>query len=277
MKKYTVWIVILVCVLFAALLFGVFYFRARRETDLKLLAQTGAQEAYDRFSAFLEKGEESDYWGGVAAFYAYERAYSLLTSREEASLDERILCSEVYGSLLLHPEESKARLAEVIDVLALLARTPSAVVPPFTLEALFTQLTQLLLSPHAQQRFDQAACELRSLLYLALLAFLTFVTQRDFASFLAHPLAAVLPLLVASLLEDTGLNDLQGRASALALLTLLYESDVGADVQKLVLERQDVLKCLVRVAEYVDVPILGEDVVCRQQREVYVVAHGYDP
>lgn len=165
----------------------------------------------------------------------------------------------------------------VIDVLALLARTPSAVVPPFTLEALFTQLTQLLLSPHAQQRFDQAACELRSLLYLALLAFLTFVTQRDFASFLAHPLAAVLPLLVASLLEDTGLNDLQGRASALALLTLLYESDVGADVQKLVLERQDVLKCLVRVAEYVDVPILGEDVVCRQQREVYVVAHGYDP
>ena len=126
MKKYTVWIVILACVLFAALLFGVFYFRARRETDLKLLAQTGAQEAYDRFSAFLEKGEESDYWGGVAAFYAYERAYSLLTSREEESLDERILCSEVYGSLLLYPEESKARLAEVIDVLALLSEDVTA-------------------------------------------------------------------------------------------------------------------------------------------------------
>ena len=63
----------------------------------------------------LEKGEESDYWGGVAAFYAYERAYSLLTSREEASLDERILCSEVYGSLLLHPEESRAHLAGLID------------------------------------------------------------------------------------------------------------------------------------------------------------------
>ena len=107
--------------LVAALLFGVFCFRAQRETDLRLLAQAGAQEAYDRFSAFLEKGEESGYWGGVAAFYAYERAYSLLTSREEASLDERILCSEAYGSLLLHPEESKAHLDELIDVLALLS------------------------------------------------------------------------------------------------------------------------------------------------------------
>ena len=84
----------------------------------------------------------------------------------------------------------------VVDVLALLARTPGAVIPPFTLETLFTQLAQLLLSPHVQQRFDQAACELRSLLYLALLAFLTFVTQRDFQAFLVQPVMAVLPLLV---------------------------------------------------------------------------------
>lgn len=90
--------------------------------------------------------------------------------------------------------QALARL--VVDVLALLARTPGAVIPPFTLETLFTQLAQLLLSPHVQQRFDQAACELRSLLYLALLAFLTFVTQRDFQAFLVQPVMAVLPLLV---------------------------------------------------------------------------------
>ena len=162
-------------------------------------------------------------------------------------------------------------------MLALLARTPGAVIPPFTLETLFTQLAQLLLSPHVQQRFDQAACELRSLLYLALLAFLTFVTQRDFQAFLVQPVMAVLPLLVPSLLEDTGLNDLQGRAAALALLTLLYESEVGPEVEKLVLAREDVLKCLIRVAEVVDMPVLADDAVGQQQREVYVVAQASHP
>ena len=138
-------------------------------------------------------------------------------------------------------------------------------------------MVQVILSPHTQQKFDEASCELRGLLSLCLLAFLTFVVQANLQSFLIQPITAVLPLLVPSLLEDTGLNNLQGRSSALALLCLLYRSEVGKEVERLVLSREDVLKCLVRVLEYVDVPILNDDAMSRQQRDVYVVTPGHDP
>ena len=65
--------------------------------------------------------------------------------------------------------------------------------------------------------------------------------------------------------------------SALALLCLLYRSEVGKEVERLVLSREDVLKCLVRVLEYVDVPILNDDATSRQQRDVYVVTSVHDP
>ena len=164
----------------------------------------------------------------------------------------------------------------ILDIITVLARS-AAVITPFTLESIFTQMAQLILSPYTQQKYDEASCALRGLLSLCLLSFLSFVIQGNLQSFLIQPITAVLPLLIPSLLEDTGLNHLLGRSSALALLCLLYRSDVGKEVERLVLSRENVLKCLIRVLEYVDVPILSDDVTSRQQRDVYVVTSVHDP
>ena len=121
MKRYFSWILVIVLAL-AAVAMGVLWQRALRDdSDMAALAQAAAGEAYIRFSDYQARGDDGDYWGGVAAFHTFQQAHILLTEGTSQAAD-RVFCSEVYGALLLKPELAKAHMAEVIEVMELLAQ-----------------------------------------------------------------------------------------------------------------------------------------------------------
>ncbi len=121
MKK-TVSVLLIICLAVTSALFCGLWLRERDgRDDMRRLAQSGATEAYESFSDFAASGEESDYWRGTAAFRSFEQAYQMLvegTNRE----DNVIFCNEVYAALLLSPEKSRAHMAEICQVMELLAK-----------------------------------------------------------------------------------------------------------------------------------------------------------
>ena len=120
MKRYFSWILVIVLAL-AALAMGMLWQRALRDdSDMAALAQAAAGEAYTRFSDYQERGDDGDYWGGVAAFHTFQEAYACMEAGPSQAAS-RTFCSEVYGALLLSPEQGKAHMAEVLDAVALLA------------------------------------------------------------------------------------------------------------------------------------------------------------
>ncbi len=120
MKKQIA-IILIICLTVLALVFGILWQQKKRShDDALLLAQSGAKEAHTRFVEYQELGHESDYWAGVSAFYSFERAYYLLVEGTNKSVNFTF-CNEVYGALLLSPETSQSHMAEVIEVMALLA------------------------------------------------------------------------------------------------------------------------------------------------------------
>lgn len=71
MKKRISLICLLAAVLAAVVFCALWQSAAQDRSALRALAQSGAAEAYALFSDFQEKGYDSDYWGGVAAFHAF--------------------------------------------------------------------------------------------------------------------------------------------------------------------------------------------------------------
>ena len=103
----------------AAVLFCLLWQQARRDQrELLLLARSGAAEAETRFSDCSLRGEESDYWGGVAAWRVFQQAHDLLRS------EDRLVLNEIYASLLLSPEKARTQLEELTRILSLLAEDP---------------------------------------------------------------------------------------------------------------------------------------------------------
>ena len=99
---------------------AVLWLHARRDaSDIARLAQAGANEAYARFAAFSQYGEASDYWGGVAGFYALVQARALLT--DGSVRGRRSAYDDVYSALLLHPERAMAHMDAVVAAAAILA------------------------------------------------------------------------------------------------------------------------------------------------------------
>ena len=97
-------VILIVVLAAAAVTFGVLWQSALRDhSDIKALAQAGANEVCSRFSDFQKRGDDGDYWGGVAAFHTFQQAHILLTEGTPQAAD-RVFCSEVYGALLLKPE-----------------------------------------------------------------------------------------------------------------------------------------------------------------------------
>lgn len=120
MKRSISWILVIVLAL-AAVAMGVLWQRALRDdSDMAALAQAAAGEAYTRFSDYQERGDDGDYWGGVAAFHTFQEAYACMEAGPSQAAN-RTFCSEVYGALLLSPEQGKAHMAEMLDAVALLA------------------------------------------------------------------------------------------------------------------------------------------------------------
>ena len=119
--KRRISLICLLAAVLAAVVFCVLWRSAAQDrTALRALAQAGAAEAYARFSDFQEKGYDSDYWGGVAAFHSFQQAYTSLTDGTDEAVN-RSLCSAVYGGLLITPERAREHLPEILDAMRLLA------------------------------------------------------------------------------------------------------------------------------------------------------------
>ena len=110
-------IVLAAAAVLAAVVFGALWQSAARDDgDLVAVAQSGAIEAHARFSDFLEYGEESDYWGGVAALHTFRAACTLLLEDPDRAAD-RTFCDEVYGALLVTPERAQDQIDALIDAM----------------------------------------------------------------------------------------------------------------------------------------------------------------
>lgn len=106
----------------AALVLGALWQSAvRDDRDLVSIAQAGAIEAHVRFVDFQALGEESDYWGGVAAFHTFRTACTLLMEDTSGTAD-RVYCDEVYGSLLVTPDRAREHITLLIDALEMLSK-----------------------------------------------------------------------------------------------------------------------------------------------------------
>lgn len=120
MKKTILIILIIVLVIAVLLLLGLHGMSLHDDSDILLLAQYGAREAYTSFTDFKNNGEESDYLNGVASFYLFQQSYYLLVEETNKSANY-IFCNEVYGSLILSPEQAKLHISEILEVMKILA------------------------------------------------------------------------------------------------------------------------------------------------------------
>ena len=140
--KRNIWKILTLLLALAAVIFCALWQSARRgHGEVALLARAGAGEAYARFTDYQVFGHESDYWGGVAGFCAFQEAYTLLTEGT-ASADRRLLCSEVYGALLLEPERAKAQLPALTAAMERFAEDPEALDGTEGLEAVRSALRE---------------------------------------------------------------------------------------------------------------------------------------
>lgn len=57
----------------------------------------------------------------MAAFHAFQQAYTSLTDGTDKAAANRPLCSAVYGGLLITPERAREHLPEILDAMRLLA------------------------------------------------------------------------------------------------------------------------------------------------------------
>lgn len=119
MKK-RVLITITVVMTAAALVFCALWLSAARgESGLELLARSGANEAYTRFSDYRESDSDGDYYGGVAGFRVFQEAYVLLS--DETDSTERLVLNDVYGGLLISPDLSEEDIDELTEIMRLLS------------------------------------------------------------------------------------------------------------------------------------------------------------
>lgn len=115
-------LILMLAAMAAAVVFCVLWRQAATDrSQLTDLARSGAAEAVRRFSDYQSRGDDGDYWGGVAAFHTFQQASALLAEDE---FDDRAICSAVYGSLLLSPDRAREHLPELIAALEPLARDP---------------------------------------------------------------------------------------------------------------------------------------------------------
>ena len=112
---------LLVCFAATTLIFGALWNKERNDkSEILLLAQASASDAYAQFSTYQRSGENSDYWHAVSAFRSFQQAYYLLV-KDTNKVPNYVFCNEVYGSLILAPERSQTHISEITETMALLA------------------------------------------------------------------------------------------------------------------------------------------------------------
>ena len=120
MKRNITSIIMVVLSLLAMIFCVLWQHTVHDQSDFTTFAQAEANKAYTSFLAYQESGDDGDYWPGVAAFYAFQEAYGLLTEDTNKSTNH-IFCNEVYGSLVLSPELSQAHISDIVYVMKILS------------------------------------------------------------------------------------------------------------------------------------------------------------
>ena len=105
-------VILIVVLAAAAVTFGVLWQSALRDhSDIKALAQAGANEACSRFSDFQKRRDDGDYWGSSAA--------TISTSVSSSLKREEVLCFMAlssYQPMVSLPMMTRAALTTSVRV-----------------------------------------------------------------------------------------------------------------------------------------------------------------
>ena len=112
---------LIVCLSVSTLVFALLWqSQKNNKDDIRALAQAGAADACIQFTEYQTNGHESSYWGGVAAFRSFQQAYHSLTEGTNKAVNYTF-CNEVYGYLVLNPENSQSYISEIIETMRILS------------------------------------------------------------------------------------------------------------------------------------------------------------
>ena len=104
----------------------VFYCKWQQEknhhSELLELAQWSAEESFDSFEAFVESGEEHNYWNAVANFRSYLKAYDQYCLKSDRNHTDYTYAANIYYCLINFPELCQAHIPEFIEITALLSK-----------------------------------------------------------------------------------------------------------------------------------------------------------
>ena len=121
-KRY--FIVFATCVLLVAVLASVFVTssvqNAIAKNELTDTLKQHADDAKTDFSEYVQTGKESYYISAVSSFYAFQQTY---LSRK-GSDSNYLFMNEVYGYLVLTPDEAKTHASELAEVMRILSEDP---------------------------------------------------------------------------------------------------------------------------------------------------------
>ena len=112
----------ILCLCIAAIIFCYKWQQERNNhTELLELAQWSAEESYDSFAAFIESGEEHNYWEAVANFRSFLKAYMQYCLKSNLNHTDYTYATDVYYSLINFPELCRTKIPELMEITALLS------------------------------------------------------------------------------------------------------------------------------------------------------------
>ena len=114
MKKYN-WIVGILIVFLAVLCIMQYQQKNAEHKKMETICQSSVDAAFAHFATFERLGKESDYISGVAEFRSFMTAYLFLN--DNVSDTNYLWCNIVYGEMILHPENVKENIADLVNAL----------------------------------------------------------------------------------------------------------------------------------------------------------------
>ena len=113
---------IILCLCIAIIVFCYKWHQEKNNhSELLELAQWSAEESYDSFEAFVESGEERNYWEAVANFRSYLKAYMQYCLKSNLNHTNYTYATDVYYCLINFPELCQTHIPEFMEITALLS------------------------------------------------------------------------------------------------------------------------------------------------------------
>ena len=114
MKKLN-WLLGIFCVFLAVFCIILWQQKKAEHEKMEAICQSSVDSAFAHFATFERLQNESDYISGVAEFRSFMTAYLFLSDNEADT--NYIWCNIVYGEMILHPENVKENIADLVNAL----------------------------------------------------------------------------------------------------------------------------------------------------------------